>query len=122
MFATSSTAISACDAFSACLCVQCTSAVIPVSAAFSNLCGNSDGTPQRAAQAAHIAQLEETIVGLQAQHQQVQGQLAEKARLDQSGMQALTSAKEQGAKAEEHIKELQKVLEDQNKELVVLQV
>ncbi|KAL3148911.1 hypothetical protein ABBQ32_001779 [Trebouxia sp. C0010 RCD-2024] len=79
------------------------------------------GSPQTAAQAAQIAQLEETIAELRIQHQQVQADLAKKETADQSQLQQLSSAIERVSKAEEHVQELEKVLEDQSKQLAVAQ-
>lgn len=87
-----------------------------------DLLGNADGSPHRAAQAAQIAQLEETIAELRIQHQQVQADLAKKETADQSQLQQLSSAIERVSKAEEHVQELEKVLEDQSKQLAVAQV
>ena len=78
--------------------------------------------PQRSAQAAQIAQLEDTIADLHTQQQQLQSELAQKAALDDSSLQQLTAAKEEASKAEQNIKELQRVLETQGRELSILQV
>lgn len=87
-----------------------------------DLFGIAGGSPQTAAQAAQIAQLEETIAELRIQHQQVQADLAKKETADQSQLQQLSSAIERVSKAEEHVQELEKVLEDQSKQLAVAQV
>lgn len=84
--------------------------------------GGAGGTPQRAAQAAQIAQLEEIIAELRNQHQQVQSEIAKKETADQTQLQQLASAMERVSKAEEHVQELEKVLEDQSKQLAVAQV
>lgn len=76
----------------------------------------------RAAQAAQIAQLEEALADLRVQHQQVQSELAKKESADQSQLQQLTSAKQQASKAEQDVQELEKVLEDQSKQLAAAQV
>ena len=83
---------------------------------------NAGGAPQRAAQAAQIAQLEETIADLRCQHQQLQSELAKKEIADQTQLQQLTSAQEQVSKTGVHVQELEKILEDQSKQLAVAQV
>lgn len=83
---------------------------------------HAGGTPQRAAQAAQIAQLEETIADLRSQHQQLQNELAKKEITDQTQLQQLTSALEQVSRTGVHVQELEKILEDQSKQLAVAQV
>ena len=86
------------------------------------LSSNAGGTLQKAAQAAQIAQLEETIADLRSQHQRMQSELVKKETADQNQLQQFTSAKEQASKAEVHVQELEKVLEDQSRQLAVAQV
>lgn len=86
------------------------------------LCSNAGGSPQRAAQTAQIAQLEETIADLHSQHQQVQSELAKKETADQEQLQQLSFATELATKAEAHVQELETVLEDHIKQLAIAQV
>lgn len=84
---------------------------------------NSVGdTPQRAVQAAHLAQLEETITDLRAQYQQAQSELASKDSAAENSLAQLSSANQQAAQAGRHVQELQKIYENQSKELALLQV
>ncbi len=82
----------------------------------------TDGTPERAAQAAHVAQLEETIADLRSQYEAGQQELASRESAAQNSLSQLTAAKQQAAEAAGFLKNLQKVYEDQSKELALLQV
>ncbi len=82
----------------------------------------ADATPQRDAQAAHLAQLEDTIADMRTQYEQAQNELASKDSAARIGLAELTSAKQQAAQAEAHLQELQRVYENQSKELALLQV
>jgi len=82
----------------------------------------TDGTPERAAQAAHVAQLEETIAHLRSQYEAGQQELASRESAAQNSLSQLTAAKQQAAEAAGFLKNLQKVYEDQSKELALLQV
>ncbi|KAA6425687.1 MAG: hypothetical protein FRX49_04584 [Trebouxia sp. A1-2] len=81
----------------------------------------ADGTPQRAARAAHVAQLEDTMADLRSQYEAGQQELASREIAAQNSLSQLTAAKQQAAEATGLLKTLQKVYEDQSKELALLQ-
>ena len=82
----------------------------------------ADGTPQRNAQAAHLAQLEQTITDLRAQYQQAQSELASTDTAGHSSLAQLEASKKQAAEAEQHVQQVQRLYEQQSKELALLQV
>ncbi len=82
----------------------------------------TDSTPQRAAQAAHVAQLEETIADLRSQYEAGQQELASREIAAQNSLSQLTATKQQAAETAGLLQNLQKVYEDQSKELTLLQV
>lgn len=82
----------------------------------------ADATPQRAAQAAHIAQLEGSLADLQSEHQQLQAEIAGKEAAKQSSEQKLAQAAAEAAQAGRRAQDAEQLLETQNKELAMLHV
>ncbi len=66
--------------------------------------------------------MEETIADMRSQYEAGQQELASRETAAQNSLSQLTAAKQQAAEAAGFLKNLQKVYEDQSKELALLQV
>lgn len=82
---------------------------------------SAGATPQRAAQAAHIAQLEESLANLQTQHEQLQAEMASQGAAKQASEQKVAQAMSEAAQAGRRAQEAELMLENQSKELAFLQ-
>lgn len=82
---------------------------------------SAGATPQRAAQAAHIAQLEESLANLQTQHEQLQAEMASQGAAKQASEQKVAQAMSEAAQAGQRAQEAELMLENQSKELAFLQ-
>ncbi len=102
--------------------VLCDVSLSPFRYINNSLLHRTDSTPQRAAQAAHVAQLEETIADLRSQYEAGQQELASRENAAQNSLSQLTATKQQAAETAGLLQNLQKVYEDQSKELALLQV
>lgn len=102
--------------------VLCDVSLSPFRYINNSLLHRTDSTPQRAAQAAHVAQLEETIADLRSQYEAGQQELASREIAAQNSLSQLTATKQQAAETAGLLQNLQKVYEDQSKELTLLQV
>ena len=83
---------------------------------------SAGSTPQRAAQAAHIAQLEESLASLQFQQQQLQAEAASHEAAQQDSQQKVARVVAEAAQANKRAQEAEQLLESQSKELSFLQV
>ena len=79
-------------------------------------------TPLRAAQAAHIAQLEESLASVQTQHEQLQAEVASLGAAKQASEQKTAQAISEAAQAGRRAQDAELMLENQSKELAFLQV